>query len=553
MANNIKEITGRGHHPVIVAVSRKMPRFIEWFKSNYNSFTSSFFRTLFGHDIEPLLNITEIISEIALPFLCSDDNIEDKEFIVVDDIAVHGNRLNEVASAVFALTRKRPVVSCIAVSKSMPRHEMLDDSDFEIIPRIDDEEIDRFCTLISSKITSDSLPIDFEFPIFNISGDSADKFNRIITRREILRTVKLNFEERLYLISDDRDRWSVDLKLSHTSTAATDFSKVRFFFRKNSDIVFEIFSPVVISEFSLLSIPDSPFSHARVVSCRNDSNPYEDLWLKAFIGLNRLLDSTYTNLTAVSGGETRTLILRSLVVWCNYLFSLSAYIRNRSKLLPERLIHSAALSRKDLELIIGKNMTEKLYPILQEIIGDGTFLLTDIAKDPFVKNHIHPDNWQEQIESNAVTSLLMADLPHEVAEGMFRFMHHSNPALNSPDNPLRERPDIGETYFSIQAAMMPFYMTPEDYRKMREWVDDQIDASRIIPGYAAVKNTSGETFWRRFFFAGLRKFPDPGSSVFPDEEESIEADYDPREDDDEEDFNPDIPPFDDDEEEDDVF
>lgn len=55
---NLSVILDDHHTPVIVALSRKMPRFIEWFKRNY--------AYLEGVD---LLDSIEITSELAIPFI----------------------------------------------------------------------------------------------------------------------------------------------------------------------------------------------------------------------------------------------------------------------------------------------------------------------------------------------------------------------------------------------------------------------------------------------------------------------------------------------------
>ena len=80
---HIKETQDQGKKPILIALSRKMPRFIEWFKSA-KEFED-------GPD-RNILNDLEITTELALPFiLCGEDKNSDLlEFIIVDDIIIHG-------------------------------------------------------------------------------------------------------------------------------------------------------------------------------------------------------------------------------------------------------------------------------------------------------------------------------------------------------------------------------------------------------------------------------------------------------------------------------
>lgn len=102
----ISAIHARGNKPVLIALSRKMPRFMDWFREKFCKET--------GIDLDlSILDKVELTTELAIPFIWANDETDNLEFIILDDIIIHGTSLRYVAGDLHFLTNRKSHVSCI--------------------------------------------------------------------------------------------------------------------------------------------------------------------------------------------------------------------------------------------------------------------------------------------------------------------------------------------------------------------------------------------------------------------------------------------------------
>lgn len=503
--NRIRRFQNANRRPVLIAVSRKMPRFIEWFR------IEGYKKIAHCPDVN-ILDGIEITTEIAIPFICLNEDATDTPFIILDDLIIHGTSLTITSNLIYALTGQVPLMVCIGMLKSVNVRPKVDDEDFDRTPTLTQDLVDDFSERVSSIVENWMLPVDMEFPVFTIPGkielspDRVLDMDRIVF--EIKSKLKENFKSRAYLVGDDRKRLTIDLRRRESAGEDTDFSKVRFFIKNKERIIFEVFSPMLLSEFLLLAKTIGPFTH--IDHKKDPDRRYERIWnsTTSFIRDNDTFVVPIEKLD-VPVSVLRQEISRSLAVWANYLFSLSTYIRNRRVLIPEEVLDQVKLSREDLSMIIGKDGTERIYDQLTDMIADGVYAVSTRMEPVTIPDSICPEKLELQVGAQKIVAVMEGETPENVGEGIFGFLHYTNPKLKDPDmRPADWRKIVvAETYFSLQDALTPFFMEFEHFFKLRAWVDSQIDAGRIVPKYNRVEDKAGRVFWRRFFHAGIRKFP----------------------------------------------
>lgn len=497
----IEECRRAHRRPVLIALSRKMPRFIDWFREYYAPVflpeaNIDFFESL------------ELTTEIAIPFIFSSRDCSDCDFIIIDDLIIRGTTLAMTSNLLYALTGRIPRVSCIAMREDVKVRPKVILEDFEHIPVIQQDRLDKFADQVSAIVETSELPVDMEFPVFTIStGFTVEAPEEVF--RDVYWWVKDFFKERCYYVGNRHNRFSVDLSISLTAGNNTDFSKVRFFLGDNNGLTFEVFSPMILPERLLTSDGYSPFSNS--LKSNDPTGRVERLWRATTekIHHNLLFVVNPENLS-VTPSVLRQEIVRSLAVWANYIFSLMTFIRNRVTLIPEEYIDSVKLSVRDLSLLLGRNMAASVEGYIQDMIDEGVYVLSVREKDEDVPWNLCPPAMEEMMEANKITSLLGGGSPEGVAERIFRFMHYTNPNLRRWSERSSEwrKNTFGETYFSLQDALYPVYANKEYWKDLRSWVDSQIDAGRIVPKYNDVETTGDEVYWRRFFHAGVRRFAD---------------------------------------------
>lgn len=475
----LSDIKDKGKTPVIIAISRKMPRFIEWFKNNRAS----------QEDLE-ILNDIEITSEIALPFIFTYDDIENKRFILVDDVMIHGTSVIQTAAELSVLLHgtNSPKNKNLGFELSwIASHK---DADFQhsMINPSNQEEIDAIVDEISDVVSQD-LPIDFEFPIFVSnksinSTDTKDWIESIFNTPEDSNKPKpapnsvklLNPSKGLVCFREDILR----------DMAEVDFFKCRFF-DKGNVLAFEVFSPAVLCSMDLTDRPQL-FTNKL----------YQDLW-------ERTTKKITNQINNIDNPEDlmKMLVLqkdyeRSLCVWANYLLAISAYNKVIAEKINKDSDYDFSLSKKELTWILGQRLTDIIWDSLEEIIYKGEASAINQTDADGVPYEYGPEQFKLMIASNKGRLMIESRDPIVMLKGVFEKQHYTNPVFKKDKF---KRYNFGETYKSLMNMILPFAKDSEIV--IHNWIDNKIDTGGIVPRYVRQKGSNGLSYWRRFFHAGI--------------------------------------------------
>lgn len=485
LTGTIKSIVNRGNVPVLVALSRKMPRFLEWAK-NYVLQNNADTMNGIG-----LMESAEVVTELALPFLFHQSKPTAREFVILDDVIVHGTTMHSVCNDIFLMTATPVNVSCIFRLRQSRKPLHMRPAQFDSIPVIEDEKAQRFIDIISKTVEATQLPIDMEFPVFNIKSDGED----IV---ETFRQLKENVDAKCrhsYFIGSRENRFTVDISREEAASADNDFSKVRFFL-KNDRIALEMISPHIIPNSRLVSI-EAPFFQNHLLQI---------LWDDTTMSIRQSLSLPYQDgdMNIVAKENMKRNSVRSLCVWANYLYSLVCLAKNRGRLLDIKIRRLIDLSCADLSLIVGMELAKRLSSLLNSFCFKTAAPIIESERIMGVPNEFAPQNFEKDLKSHKVMALVLGEDESKVLQGIFAYQHYSNKKFSNPQLSY-ERLFFGETYDSLWKALSPLYTTPENREQLSEWIDRNIDAGYVVPKYENVRTSDGVVYWRRYFHAGIRR------------------------------------------------
>lgn len=480
----MKDIIARGNKPVLIALSRKMPRFMDWFREN--------FPKLVGARLDlSILDKAELTTELAIPFIWINGETDNLEFIILDDIIIHGTSLRSVASDLHFLTGKKSHVSCIMRLKDADGGDFISDKEYGYISQVSVLEAYPLIDIIADIVEKSELPIDMEFPIFSIECKN-DAF-----AGSVFSMIKSNLEEdgvMVYDIGKNGDRFSSNIPYSRIPGRNNDFAKLRFFY-KGDRVVFESISPMLFSQSELTSL-DSDIFH---------NSLYANIWNLTTVFIRGFLRNFRPEKNFLGWEKLKVSFHRSLCVWASYLYSLSAYSMNAESFLPPAISHKdVRLSYKDLRFVLGQsqvNMIEYLLNLAVRNLSYDTSLKSKVVSLPV---SFSPSAFSDDLGTLRVRAALASDNAAQVCRIIFSFQHFANPQFSNEFLYL-ERLFFGETYDSLVDSCEPFVSGPHLSTDIHQWIDESIDAGYVIPKYESVKDKDGSIYWRRYFHAGIRK------------------------------------------------
>ncbi|MDE7427598.1 MAG: hypothetical protein K2M79_07355 [Muribaculaceae bacterium] len=462
-----------------MALSRKMPRLMNCIVKTSD---------ITDHNINVAIDAEEIITELALPFLSLNTNSEDVEFIILDDIIIHGTSLRIVYQNICEMFSSKAHVSCIFRHERANISDFVNTEDLSIIKSIDQKTVDAYTDAIAETVKQCQLPIDMEFPVFKLNSSI----------EEIKNAIDENSNLPLYYSSDRC--LSYNLASFPTVSNNVDFCKARFF-GKNDFTLLEIFSPIIISESDILSTDKSLFGNTL----------YSAIWEKLTRNLRIELNPDYKKSPVQMIAQLRESFIRSLVVIANYIFSLSAFAINADSILPFNLKKHIELSKSDLSLLIGRKLTDEVYGAMMAAVEMGETYSSPREKYMHIPSSFAPKAFKSEIDGERFLTAFLADTPSEAFDSIFKFQHYTNPKFENPYIAY-ERLFFGETHESLAETTSIFFDIEECTRELYYWIDENIDAGYIVPKFETVKSDDDGIFWRRFFHAGIRKKDNSGCS-----------------------------------------
>lgn len=484
LEEKLRDSASQERNVVLIALSRKMPRFLRWFKKNIAGFTTN-------PDSMHLLNDVELSTELSIPFLFVERPWNNIDFIILDDIIIHGTSLKSVADELFFLTGNKPQMSCIVRLDRAVCPDNIPLADFEKIPVICETEADSFSDSLSTIVSENQLPLDMEFPVFKIkkSGFTGEAISDII-KNFLTDSDQHGFVSSVY--NTGVGKFAVDFMHKANVGLNVDFAKVRFFI-KEASVVFEVINPLIFSDDEITSLSSHLFPH----------NFYQAIWERTTRAIRVILDEGKVK-ESVIPASIRDHFIRSLVVWVNYLYSISCVSKNIDHIIPRDIQNNIAFSSSDLSLILGHPLTEVVVPLLRTLIltKDYCVSLKDTVSD--LPDWFAPTSFANDIRIVKTSAALEKSNVEDVFGEIFKFQHYGNPGFQNPYRTF-ERLFFGETFESLLKSLHPFFEAKANMMTLRAWVDDNIDNGYIIPKYEKADSRSGDSYWRRYFHAGIRK------------------------------------------------
>lgn len=494
----IVECHNRTVEPVLVAISRRMPHVLFWFKN-----------VLATDEQRNILDKVEVITELALPFLNHDSTEKQSELLIVDDVVSTGNTIDYVIQLVknFSTQEKvRTYVFFASESNSAllsSEYSTLDDIGNDIG---DDVELSIFHEIKSdaekkalkdfiTTIIAATLPIDVTYPLLYI--EDSDKVG-IDNLPQILKdprtkgndTYEIGIEYRTDLSSKNlyqpvkkgaiNKSYTFLLPSEVASSLNNDFAKIR---------TYRLFGRTIIVPYAPNILSDDDLYNPDLFECKE----YKEAW-------NEVLKHISVNKYVADGSEAGERIsnrsCRSLACVANYLYSISTFNRIRNVNQASHTL-KVSVNPKDLCLIVGKTVTTLIMPIIAAILENG-LMSPRTHKKIYVSAIFIPN----QYESDYIFSKYLSIDGDELKRDVFAIFDNAKKSKN-------EYPAlfVSDLQYKVEGVMESFEslekdLLIKDYEKkvaLNRCVDELIDKGLLVSRYAYAQGDDNIRYWRRFF------------------------------------------------------
>lgn len=504
-----------GHTPMVLAISRRMPHILSWFKN-----------TLASDQQKSILNDTEIITEIALPFIDFKKRPE-IEIFLVDDVVSSGRTIDYVINLTEVIAKKRitkiTVLFCDAYSPFLLDviHE-----DIEIAKRYTNAEEKKQIVDFIATIIAVTLPIDVTYPIlyFNSLQEGVELndihkglFCDSVSEDNQNYTIEIKYKRDLKVASNEVKEGASNVSYTSilpseiSNSLNNDFAKIRSYNRFGEFIVVP-YAPNILTDSNLKD--KNLFKAAE----------YKKIW-KEVIGS---IDKTY--LRSYSKFDSNTYVnelimnrsYRSLVSVANYLYSISSFNRitkQRSELLassedsnsdsqstPEGQHTSSSVrisdfvvKEEDLNLIIGRNLSLVILPQIKYILEKK--IVSPRTHEKFnVPSTFIPKIYEQDYTISKYTSVPLGEASLQMKLNAI-FKNAFDKRLEYPaflvEDIEYDVEGVMESFESLESAL--HIKVNEKKEEINKWVDQKIDSAEIVSRYASVEDDNGLRHWRRFF------------------------------------------------------
>lgn len=484
LTTRIQTTKESGLTPVLIALSRKMPRLIEWLTHTF----------LENHPDLPgkeILADCELTTELSVPFRVSTSNDMSKEcYILIDDIIIHGTTIKSVASDLEILSRRYSetrimcyVSSVFLYQRPVAMPSCVSIEDIAELQPLDLPMTKKVISELAYLIRNANLPLDMEYPILRLRGDH--------TTNSFIEEIKLHLKQNNVIFYKGYwDNTLTGLLERSEDQHAYDFAKIRAF-ESDNGLALEVFSPY--------TLPDL-LKNQQIELFKETS--YKSLWeivanpVKEFaISNSYLFDEVY-------GEALRRNMCRSLIVWANYLLSLSFFISKCFDILPTTVRSAFDVHENDIKLILGSDYCKSITSRIRDIIKNGIY--DSVNYIPFCDENdwFAPEQFKEEYIQCKAKLASHSDCVQAAMSGIFKFQNFSNPSYEKPQH-RHDRLFYGETFSSLIKSCSPYFMGKDVEYQINRWIDDQIDNGAVVPKYELYVTEEGNYRWRRFFHAGL--------------------------------------------------
>lgn len=496
--------------PVIVALARKMQRFLKWCHTSDRCLLKEKILKLHIYDESQ----TVLITEHAIPIVIPECKPETHSIVILDDLIIYGNSIEIVAENIYYYTGIKP--SYIAMGKTERALSIPFATDFGIgTPVIYDKDLSLFTTRNSLAILSLQHPIDLEYCILSFKlGES--QTNTI--RQFLLEYAKKVFPAPYFAVYETKhttygkDCSNVTIcKLTDDNTLFyhnSDFNKLRIFV-SSGEIKIVSYAPNILYE-NELSENSSLFSGTdfadlwRIVyqKIENNTNAEEGLDPNSF--WEGIVRKEY---------EHRKQLTK--VIWANYLSSYNNILCLKGKinnLLTMLGVKCNPKALQDLKLLIGSKLGNVIDDQLIRLYEtENVRLLADHYADQYIANAaLIPEEFKEAYDSENSLRAYYSTNIREALSHIFTNMHHAIglPRITIKDSHILARRRFGECFNSLYSFLSEYFSSTQYESRIdiiidiHKWVDEKVDMGIVIPKYESNIDQYGRNYWKRYFRAG---------------------------------------------------
>lgn len=489
----LSDIENNKKTAIVIAISRKMPRMFEWLRLQDDKRLTDALSPKYK-SMKEFVDSLNLTTEYALPFLFFGKDNSSYDVIVVDDIIIHGSTLRQVSSDICALTGKKPIASTIFKCENIGRFPYADTSLIDKTKPLSNTEAEEANRFIARAILTTSLPMDMVFPIFHVSNDFANEFSENLKKDK-------NITKRYYSVPHTEEgitSESILIKTNIEILHQNDFAKSRIFLNGTNNAKIVVYAPSIFRVDSLLNInpfeDDSFLKIWNIVKKRIPEINFEEV-------KSRMNDAIYSY---AAESSLRERIILSLAAVANYLFSLSlmCYLLKSTNMLS-KISPKEAIQKKDLQLILGLDLTKDIYDNITGAI-ESVMILSTVKEDLPVQPFLCPENNQKRYDDYRNIIAQKSNSIEEALNGVFDI--HRSPekiGLNISPNKSPETAGIAESFQSMTDLLANFKSTSIDIDEMvNKYIDHMIDEGSVSSFYA-ITHTPGKTSCiKRYFRAG---------------------------------------------------
>lgn len=494
LANKIDSCLKEEKKVYVIALSRKMPRFFDWLKQSVEKQMITLPNVIY---LCKLLNSdrVEVTTEYAIPlvfdgYLKSSKNIAG---IIADDVIIYGATLQRVSMQWWAFSGEVPYVIALFRGEDGVISSILE-SDFTIkMTHSDKMSLETALDQISRNIHSTSLPIDIEYPLI-YSELPYETVKDYIIANCPSEWIKYDVKSDSY--KDSAESFSVLLVNGKNDGYTNDHAKIRLF-KKSSGCCLEMIAPSYVNVSRLKKRGLFDFD-------TQANNKYSKAWLSVFEALHIDEDDGNAIFATIQKDQINQAILSSLIIWAEYLYCLSAFVRNRFKFFPE--YSNFNIHEEDLALILGKNVANGVFKEIVNIIKEDVSL--NLEFDPIIlQEYVNPEEFRDVYFRELASVLKEGVSVAANLDALYSLSHFSSDLgrLMSQKNVMGHH-CIGESFESLTQRITHMHRGDiELLTKINNWVDVRIDECRLAPKYVIVKGSDNQRYFRRLFLCGSNK------------------------------------------------
>lgn len=488
LINSITACRQRNEDVLIVTVSRRMPHILFWYKLCCAT-----------PEQRDVLDHVEVVTEIALPFINLKSRPRKVSVFILDDVVYSGRTIRYVMDLVQDFTGNKNFGVYVFFCEQHTMNYMGWDKDdrVKVCLAYSCNTVRKEIRDFVSTIIALTLPIDVTYPLLYPSSDnlSLDALKSCFkdSRGQSIDNYSTDVEYRIDFGNQSETRVEKgSINRSYTSLLPSeisgalnnDFAKIRTYMRLDEYVVVPM-APNILSDFDLTN--RSLF----------ESEEYSNIWTAVldYVDVTYLEEYSALDSGNLSRERVRNRCFRSLVSIANYLYSLSTFNRivNQNKI----GVCGFSLFQKDLELIIGADLTRSIFHELQDII-DRRIVSPRTHRKLNVEGTFIPKMYVNEYTFSKYMCISQESLNDDLM-AIFR---------NAKDRKA-EFPALldDEMEYGVEGIMESFEGLEEallikDYERKVEinrWVDRKIDEGVIVSRYANVSDSGGKRYWRRFF------------------------------------------------------